>query len=119
MPITLGMNGDRMVRSRFGFGGNSPYGGGAAWWRPGGFFSGPLLANPQFRKLFLTRLKELCETTFTEARFGPVIAGMNERLRPEASRHGFAQFDADIESFHRQLANRRKFILKEVERELK
>src|SRR5205807_9259813 len=39
MPLTFGMLGDR------------PPGGGTIWWRPAGHFSGPLLANPRFRKL--------------------------------------------------------------------
>ena len=112
MPLTLGMSGDRMPRGGF-FGSNSPYGG-ASWWRPGGWFSGPLLANPQFRKVFLVRLKELCETTFTEQRFLPVIESLNQKLRPEVSPHALAEFDDNIDSFRRQLVNRRKFILKEI-----
>ena len=92
---------------------------GASWWRPGGFFSGPLLANPQFRKAFLLRLKELCEATFTEEKFFPVMESMKNRVRPEVPQHATAQFDSDIESFRRQLTNRRRFILKEVARELR
>ncbi|HEX7858938.1 MAG TPA: CotH kinase family protein [Verrucomicrobiae bacterium] len=118
MPLTMGMNGERMPRSGFSFGGGGPFGG-TSWWRPAGWFSGPLLANPQFRKVFLTRLKELCETTFTEKEFGPVIEGMKQRLRPEMPQGAVAQFDADMESFKRQLTNRRKFVLKEVAKELK
>jgi spore coat protein CotH len=118
MPLTSGMKGDRMARGGFGFGGGGPFGG-ASWWRPGGWFSAPLLANPQFRKVFLTRLKELCETTFTEKEFGPVIEAMKQRLRAEIPQGAVAQFDADMESFKRQLTNRRKFVLKEVAKELK
>jgi hypothetical protein len=119
MPLTLGMNGDRPPRGGGSFfGGGGPFGG-TMWWRPGGWFSGPLLANPQFRKVFLTRLRELCETTFTEQRFNPVIENLKQELRPEVAPHFVAQFDSDIESFKRQVANRRKFILKEVAKELK
>lgn len=119
MPITMGMNGDRQARGGgFIFGGGGPFGG-TMWWRPGGWFSGPLLANPQFRKVFLARLKELCETTFTEQRFNPVIDSLKEKLRPEVGPHAVAQFDSDIESFKRQVANRRKFVLKEVAREMR
>ena len=118
MPLTTGMKGDRMPRAGFGFGGNSPYGG-VAWWRPGGWFSTPLLANPQFRKAFLLRLKELCETTFTEEKFLPVIESLKLKVRPEVPSHAVAQFDADIDSFRRQLTYRRKFILKEIPKELK
>ena len=58
MPVTFGMEGDRPP----GFPKDQPppqgFNGGA-WWRPGGYFSKPLLANPQFRKLFLARTREL------------------------------------------------------------
>jgi hypothetical protein len=119
MPLTLGMNGDRQARSgTFSFGGGGPFGG-TMWWRPGGWFSGPLLANPHFRKVFLTRLKELCETTFAEQRFEPVIESLKLKLRPEVPRHSLAQFDSDMESFKRQVTNRRKFILKEIAKELR
>jgi hypothetical protein len=67
----------------------------------------------------LTRLRELCETTFTEQRFNPVIENLKQELRPEVAPQFVAQFDSDIESFKRQVANRRKFILKEVAKELK
>ena len=120
MPLTIGMLGDNPVRNGRGRG---PFGG-AGWWRPPGWFSGPLLANPQFRKQFLARLKELCQTTFTEQRFGPVIQSLAVRLRPEveaqARAHGhdpqFAleEFDRNIQTFHQQLANRRMFLLKEL-----
>src|SRR2546423_8084897 len=56
MPLTFGMNGDPRPKENVGFG--NPFGGGTAWWRPGGHFSGALLANPQFRKVFLSRVKE-------------------------------------------------------------
>lgn len=72
MPITFGMNGDVPPGQApgsapqrgfgFGFGG----GGGGGWWRQPGWFSGPLLANPQFRKIFLARAKEILETIYTE-----------------------------------------------------
>ena len=39
-------------------------GGGRVWWRRGGHFSGPLLANPHFRKVFLARTRELLDKTF-------------------------------------------------------
>jgi hypothetical protein len=70
MPITFGMNGDAQ-----------PPGGG--WWRPPGWFSGPLLANPQFRKLFLARTKQILETSYTLEIFAPVTAAMKRQLEPE------------------------------------
>ena len=116
----MGMKGDPAGRG--GWGGGGPFGGGTSWWRPAGWFSGPLLSNPQFRKLFLARVKELCQTEFTEQRFGPVIQGLGNRLREEVKSGGqnaqylARQLDRDIESFNRQLVNRRKFLLKELER---
>jgi len=70
MPLTLGMAGDLPP----GWPKNKPppntfvfeY---SIWWRPGGVFSKPLLANPQFRKLFLARTKEILETVYTEKVF--------------------------------------------------
>src|SRR5947208_3676047 len=62
MPLTFGVEGDVPP----GWPKDRPpprgFGGGAAWWRPGGFFSKPLLANPQFRKHYLARIKEILET---------------------------------------------------------
>ncbi len=53
MPLTFGMAGDRPPN----WPKNQPvppgFGLGAIWWRAGGHFSQPLLANPQFRKLYL------------------------------------------------------------------
>jgi hypothetical protein len=117
MPLTMGMNGDRQrgVNSWFGGGGFDGY------WRPPGFLSGPLLANPQFRQKFEARLRELCATVFTPETFGPIVQDLQQRLRPEVEIKARAsnqdpasalrQFDADIASFHRQLVNRRKYIL--------
>lgn len=121
MPLTLGMNGSDPARSWFGGG---PFGG-AAWWRPPGHFSGPLLANPEFRRRFLARLREICETVFTPERMGPAVNSLSHRLEGEVAMRARLQgrevaeavreFQDHIESFHRQIANRRKFILRELE----
>jgi hypothetical protein len=122
MPLTYGMNSDRSagLLSRFGQG---PWGG-ANWWRPPGPFSGPLLANPEFRKHFLARLGEICEKVFTEEKFFPVINVMEKRLIPEVQlraqvfgespQKSLQIFRADMQSFRDQLVNRRKFILAEL-----
>jgi hypothetical protein len=122
MPLTTGMKGDRAPRAMFNFGGG-PWGG-PQWWRPGGWFSAPLLANPQFRKKFETRLREICNTVFTEEKFGPVIEELRQKLRPEVSQKAkfnaedpqaaLSIFDHEIDSFKRQLTNRRRFILKQL-----
>jgi len=125
MRLTFGMGGDRLAQGFRGlFGGGGPFGGGTSWWRPPGHFSGPLLANPEFRKRFLARLREICATIFTEEKFGPVIRGLEQRLAKEipvrAQANGenpqeaLARFQRHIQSFLGQLENRRKFILAEL-----
>ncbi len=42
-----------------------------------------LLATPQFRSLYLARVRELLEAEFTEAKLGPVIAQLGTWLGPE------------------------------------
>jgi hypothetical protein len=79
MPLTFGMNGDRpggLFRM-----GNSPDFGG--WWRPPGWFSGPLLANPYFRRIFLARTKEILENVYTEKTMFPLIDQMGDVMREE------------------------------------
>src|SRR5260221_6487999 len=51
------------------------------WWRPGGYFSKPLLGNPQFRKLFLARTREILEDIYTDEGFLPIIATLRDRLK--------------------------------------
>lgn len=124
-PLTSGMEGDRAPSRLFSFFNRGPFGG-TAWWRPPGYFSGPLLANASFRRLFLARLESACHETFSEPSFLPVIDGLEKRLLPEV-RHrarirgrnpssAERQFRADIESFRRQLKHRRTFMLKELAR---
>ena len=98
--------------------------GGVSWWRPPGHFSGPLLANPEFRKRFLARLQEICTTMFTTERFFPIFDAMEKQLEPEIRlratlqhqdpKEGLQEFADDMESFREQVQNRRKFILKEM-----
>jgi len=90
--------------------------GGAMWWRAPGHFSGPLLANPEFRKRFLARLRELCETHFTPATMNPVIDAMEQRLAPEIPAGSMSEFRRHVESFREQVVGRRKFILEELSR---
>ena len=128
MPLTYGMKGDRRPGSRFSFFrvGNTGWDGGS-WWRPGGYFSGPLLAHPQFRGRFLTRLHEMCQDVFTEPALLPVINDLERRLAPEvqyrASLEGMdpgqarAEFLELVDSFRRQLKHRRAFLIRALERE--
>ncbi len=118
MPLTFGMNGAKPVRtSVFDFG---PFGG-VSWWRPPGYFSGPLLANAEFRRRFLARLREICETIFTPEQMAPAIDALRDRLEEEVRFRAqlthqdpaaaLREFHRHIQSFHDQVANRRKFIL--------
>jgi hypothetical protein len=126
MPLNYAMKGVRPVKnSMFEFG----HFGGVSWWRPPGFFSGPLLANPEFRRRFLARLRELCETSFTPERMDPIIKGLALKLEPEiralASARGHDEaaalmtFQRDVQSFHNQVAHRRAFLLKQLDAEQK
>ncbi len=119
MPLTMGMNGDRPT------GGGRGRGWGGSWWRPGGYFSGPLLANPHFRKRFLRRLKEICLTLFTEEVFYPIMDRMERRLEPEIrlqaeareaqSQYALQEFRMNMQSFRNQVKYRRRFILSQRE----
>jgi len=84
MPLSYGMAGDQpkmKFAERF-LGSSGPHGG-QMWWRQPGWFSGPLLANPEFRKLFKARLRELLETEFTPEKMEPLFARMERALEPE------------------------------------
>jgi len=132
MPITFGMKGDVPPGRReaprgpggglgFGFGG----GRGAGWWRAPGFFSGPLLANAQFRKLFLTRTKEIAETLYTEEVMGPMLDNTNERLKPEVQlraellrndpNRALQNLEQNFQALRNHLKKRREFLLSQDE----
>lgn len=123
MPITYGMKGDREPANAAGPPMRGPWGN-SAWWRPGGVVSAPVLANPEYRRRMLARLRELLNTEFTAAQFGPVINDLEARLLPEV-RHrlelrgndvaaGERRFKADIESFRRQVQGRGDFLRAEL-----
>jgi hypothetical protein len=128
MPLTFGMNGSqppgRDLLSAAGWG-HGPHGG-PSWWRRPGWFSGPQLANPEFRQRFLARLEEVCQTTFTEEKMLPLIDALEQRLEPDIPvraqvlRHDPAQevrtFHNDIQSLRNQVKNRRAYILSELSR---
>lgn len=128
MPLTMGMNGDQPPRlsGLLRFQGGGPFGG-TSWWRPPGWFSGPLLANPEFRKKFLTRLDEICKTVFTPAKMEPVISALENRLTPEIRyrasltrqdpEEAMKNFQNKLESFRQQAQHRRQFILQALAKE--
>jgi hypothetical protein len=133
MPLTFGMDGDRppgapdqpVETGQFrGFGG--PFGrGGPMWWRPPGYFSGPLLANPQFRKIFLARTREILERAYTPEIYFPLIEEMADRLREDVILRARARGqDADsgtralarhVEMLKSHLVKRRQFLLEQAE----
>jgi hypothetical protein len=116
MPLTYGMDEGRGHQNRGFFGGG--------WWRPPGYFSGPLLANLQFRKVFLTRLSDICNSGFTEEKMLPLINALEKRLEPEipirarltgqSPRQALDRFYSDIQSLRNQVKYRRQFILEEI-----
>lgn len=114
MPLTFGMSGDR------------PPGGAAfAWWRPPGHFSGPLLANSQFRKVFLARTRELLDKVYTEEAFFPVIKETGERLQEEVRvraelhredpKRAVQVLHRDVDALREHLTKRRRFLLDQPE----
>jgi len=135
MPLTFGMNGDKPQESQGDKRPNDRRRGGGMWggpdapmwWRPAGYFSGPMLANPYFRQQFLARLKEICLTIFTEEKFFPIIDAMEKRLESEVriraevlnqdASQAIRAFHEDMQSFRAQVTNRRKFILSQQELE--
>jgi spore coat protein CotH len=116
MPLTFGMDEGRGHSNRGGFGGG--------WWRPPGWFSGPLLANYEFRKAFLARLGDICTNAFTEEKMLPLINAMEKRLEPEipirahlmgqSPREALGTFYKDIQSLRNQVKYRRQFILEQI-----
>lgn len=112
MPLTFGMNGDSPVD-------------GAGWWRGPGWFSGPLLANPEFRKVFLTQTRRILDTVYTEPVMGPVIDRLEAQLLPEVRAR--AQQDrqepeqairalrSDLSRVREHLRERRRFLLDQPE----
>lgn len=107
MPLTFGMWGD-VPR-------------GVVWWRPAGHFSGPLLANPRLRPLFLARTKEILEKVYTEDVFFPLLQALGERLEDEVKERARLQgqdpqqavqhLRRNLDSLREHLTKRRKFLL--------
>jgi hypothetical protein len=123
MPITFGMKGDKPPAPGRGLAGF--FGGGPVWWRPAGYFSGPLLANPRFREIYLARVKEILETVYTPEVMLPLIQKLGERLegevrfRAEIYRsdpdEAVKEFHRNLDSLREHLARRRAFLLDQKE----
>ena len=122
MPLTFGMAGDRPPGNQDGGGGRGRQ---RAWWRPGGWFSGPLLANAQFRKVFLTRTKEILEKIYTKEVYFPLMGVMASSLEEDVKLRGEATGKAteaarqelarNVELLKDHLVKRRQFLLEQPE----
>jgi len=131
MPLSFGMAGDRPPgsddngdsgnRSSFGFGGGRR----PMWWREGGPFSQPLLANPQFREAFLVRTADILNRLYTEATYFPMIDGLVELLEEDAAIRARLRGDEDSSAagllaeysdlLKRHLTERRRFLWEQEE----
>ena len=91
------------------------------WWRPGGHFSRPLLANPHFRKVFLARTREVLDKVYTKDTYFPLIdemakrlgddAALRAKLRGEPEAAGAKLLARDAELLKTHLVKRREFLL--------
>jgi hypothetical protein len=125
MPVTFGMAGDGPPGWPKGLPTPGGFGFGSIWWRPGGAFSKPLLANPHFRKLFLARTKEILEKVYTEEVFSPIIKAMGDRLadevvfrakvRNEDPQRAVEHLRRNLAALGEHLTKRRQFLLKQEE----
>ncbi len=117
MPLTFGKEGDRPPRNFQGMR-NS-------WWRPGGQFSRPLLANDQFRKIYLNETKRILDTIYNEENYFPVIDAMAAKLRQDVAiranligeppTEALRRLEANVASLKRHLTKRRAFLLSQDE----
>lgn len=119
-----GNNRSPMNNDFFG-GGGMFMGRGAMWWRAGGELSRPLLANSEFRKIFLKRVKTILDTFYTEEIYLPVIDAMADRLKEdvvllsklygETGAEGVEMLSKNVASLKTHLQKRREFLLKQEE----
>jgi hypothetical protein len=128
MPLTFGMEGDQPPGvNQNGDGGfrGGPFGGGPGWWRPGGYFSRPLLANAHFRKIFLARLRYVLENVYTPENYDAFIdrtaaavredAALRARLNDQDAEAADAQLRQNVEFLKTHLRKRREFLLQQDE----
>ena len=121
MPLTYGMEGDRSP----GGSGGAFGGGNANWWRRGGYFSRPLLANPQFRKIFLARVKEILDTVYTKDIYFPLLDQTADLLKDDVKlrakvawgdvNNAPRRYAEDVESLKTHLTKRREYLLAQPE----
>lgn len=118
-----GMEGDRLLIDMplmYGAEGVNPGGIGPGWWRPGGVFSKPLLANPHFKKVYLARVRKLLDETFTEKVYHPFVDELVGRLGDDAARatgdpNARRHWGGYAEPFKTFVTKRRAFLLAQPE----
>jgi hypothetical protein len=126
MPLSFGMAGDRPPGASGDTARGGRFGrGGPNWWREGGYFSQPLLANAEFRRLFLARTKEILEKIYTKEVYSPLIESMagsleeDVKLRAEATGRaadaGTQELARNVELLKTHLLKRREFLLDQKE----
>ena len=83
------------------------------------------MANPYFRRIFLTRVKDIAENVYTEKNFFPLIDALGTRLRDDirirAQLHGedptaaMQRFEGHLNWLRDHLKKRRGFLLAQKE----
>ena len=113
MLLTFGMEGDRApaAQGTAGPGGGRGGFGGPRWWRAGGHFSRPLLANAHFRKIFLARTRDVLERVYTPETYFLLIDQIVTRLGPDAATR--AKLRSEEETVGRRLLARDAQLLKD------
>lgn len=124
LPLSYGAAGDAPP----GWQGPPPrdfFQGGSVWWRPGGYFSKPILANEVAKKLYYARIRELLDTEFSQARMGAAIDGLRDqlldevavraRLRGEDPARAQRRFDAHLQLLRDFVKRRRDYLLAQKE----
>jgi len=119
------MEGDRAPAPQGNAGAGGGRFGGPRWWRAGGHFSRPLLANAHFRKVFLTRTREVLERVHTPDTDLPLIdqsvvrrgpdAATRAKLRGEEETVGPRLLGRDAQLLKDHLMKRRQFLLGQQE----
>lgn len=121
MPVTFGMNGDRLPGLLGLFMPKGNFGVGHTWWRPPGWFSGPLLANPSFKKHYFARIKQLLENEYTPEKWEPTFQQVEANLRGEVryraellgedAGEAEERLKAHVNTLRQHLLKRRQFLL--------
>ena len=99
--------------------------GGSPWWRPGGWFSKWILANPTAKGLYHSRIRELLDTEFTQEKMGAAIDGMREQLLEEVKlraeaigddpRRAERRLESNVKLLREFVKKRREYLLAQPE----